>query len=133
MEVDAALALSIQENTKAGNQSTPTKMDKNPKNISLEGLDILKLEAACKQKEYNTIPPWEIERLEGVLSKAQHNKCLGIQVGSPWDGKKILRETKKRGRKKDLQRTIILGEILMESGRFPKLTKVYKYQPHCSS
>jgi len=75
-------------------------MDEDPENISLEGLDIFKLETACKQKEYNTIPPWEIERLEGVLSKAQHNKCLGIQEGSPWDGKKILKETKKEGRKR---------------------------------
>jgi len=76
-------------------QSAPSKMDEDPKSITLEGLDILKLEAACKQKEYNTIPPWEIESLEGVLNKAQHNKCLGIQVGSPLDGKMILKETKK--------------------------------------
>jgi len=111
----------------------PSKMDEDPKNISLEGLDIFKLETTCKQKEYNTIPPWEIERLEGVLSKAQHNKCLGIQAGSPWDGKKILKETKKGRQKTDLQRTIILGELLMESWRFPKLTKFYKSQPHnCS-
>ena len=65
--------------------------------------------------------------------KAQCNKSLGIQAGSPWDGKKILKETKKRGRKRNLQRTIIVGEILMESGRFPKLTKFYKSKPHCPS
>lgn len=128
-----ALALSIHNNTFVEDQSTPSKMDEYLESINLEGLDKLKLEAACKQKEYNTIPPWEIERLEGVLSKAQHNKCLGIQAGSPWDGKKILKETKKRGCKTDLQRTIILGELLMESGRLPKLTKFYKSQPHCSS
>lgn len=65
--------------------------------------------------------------------KAQHNKSLGIQAGSPWDGKKILKEIKKRGRKTDLQRTIIVGEMLMESGRFPKLIKFYKPAPHGSS
>jgi len=32
-------------------------MDEDPESISLEGLDILKLEITCKQKEYNTIPP----------------------------------------------------------------------------
>eukprot|EP00253_Pinus_taeda_P034473 PITA_34473 len=130
MDLEAALILSTQDNTLMEDQKIPSKMDEYPESISLEGLDILKLETAYKQKEYNTILPWEIERLEGVLSKAQHNKCLGIQAGSPWDGKKILKETKKRGHKMDLQRTIILGELLMESGRFPKLTKFYKSQPH---
>jgi len=81
-------------------QNMPSKMDEDPESINLEGLDILKQETACKQKEYNTIPPWDIERLEGVLSKAQHNKCLGIQAGIPWDGKKILKETKKEGAKR---------------------------------
>ncbi len=133
MELDVALALSLHDNIIVEDQNTPTIMNEDPENVSLEGLDILKLETSCKQKECNTIPPWEINRLEGVLTKAQHNKCLCIQAGSPWDGKKILKETKKRGRKTDLQRTIIIGEILMESRRFPKLTKFYKPQPHYSS
>ena len=84
--------------------------------VSLDGLDIFKLETACKQREYNSIPPWQIDKLEGVLTKVQHNKSLGIQGGNPWDGKKVLKETKKRGRKTDLQRTIIVDEILMELG-----------------
>lgn len=33
----------------------------------------------------------------------------------------------------DLQRNIIIGEILEESGRFPKLTKFFISLPHCSS
>jgi len=77
-------------------------MEQDPENIILEGIDILKLETACKQKDYNTIPPWQIDRLEGVLAKVQHNRNLGIQGGSPWDGKKNLKETKKRGHKTDL-------------------------------
>jgi len=96
-------------------QSTPTIMDEDLENVSLDGLDILKLEIPCKKKEYNSIPPWKIDRLEGVPTKVQHNNCLGIQAGSPWDGKKIQKETKKRGRNTYLQRTIIVGEILMES------------------
>lgn len=77
-------------------QSTPTIMDGDPENVSLDGLDILKLETACKKKEYNSIPPWKIDRMEGVLIKEQHNKSLGIQVGSPWDGKKISKRNKEK-------------------------------------
>lgn len=133
MELDAALALSLQDTVAEEDQSLPTVMEEDPEKVSLDGLDIFKLETACKQKEFNSIPPWQIDRLEGVLSKAQRNINMGIQAGSPWDGKKILKETKKRGRKTDLQRTIIVGELLMESGRFPKLTKFYKPKPHGSS
>jgi len=126
MDLDAALALGLQEATEEDDQSAPSNMEQDPENIILEGIGILKLETACKKKEYNTIPPWQIDRLEGVLAKVQHNRNLGILGGSPWDGKKNLKETKKRGRKTDLQRTIAVGELLMESGRFPKLTKFYK-------
>jgi len=133
MDLDAALALSLHEEILEDHLSTPISMEEDIENVSLDGLDIHKLEDACKQKAYTTIPPGEIERLERVLNKAQHKKCLGIQAGSPWDGKKILKEMKKRGRKTDLQRTVILGEQLMESGRFPKLTKFYKALPHSSS
>lgn len=133
MDLDAALALSLNDSEYMEDQNIPTIMDEDPENVSLDGLDIFKLEMACKPKEYNSIPPWQIGRLEGVLTKAQHNKSLGVQAGSPWDGKKILKEMKKRGCKTDLQRTIIVGEILMESWRFPKLTKFYKPKPHCFS
>jgi len=133
MDLDAALALSLQEGHPEDFQDIPSNMEEDPETVSLDGLDILTLEAACKQKAYNAIPPWEIDRLEGVLIKAQRSKYLGIQPGSLWDSSKILKETKKRGRKTELQRTIILGEILMESGRFPKLTKFYKPKPQSPS
>lgn len=132
MELDIALALSMQQPSKEEDQNTPIHMEEEPESVDLEGLDILKLEAACRQKEYSNIHTREIERLEEVLTRAHHNKYLGIQAGSPWDGRKILKETKKRGRKTDLQRTIILGEMLVDPGRFPKLTKFYKTLPHCS-
>lgn len=132
MELDIALALSMQQPSKEEDQSTPIHMEEEPESVDLAGLDILKLEAACKQKEYSKIHTREIERLEEVLTRAQQNKYLGIQEGSPWDGRKILKETKKRGRKIDLQRTIILEEMLVDSGRFPNLTKFYKTLPHCS-
>ena len=131
MDLDVALALSLHEDAAEEDHNTPIVMEEDSEDVELEEfeiskLDISKLETTCKQKEYNSIPPWKINKLEGVLTRVQHHKSLGIQGGSHWDGKKILKETKKRGRKTDLQRTIIVGELLMDSGRFPKLTKFYK-------
>lgn len=57
MDLDAALALSIQEGHSDDPQDTPINMEEDPETVSLDGLDILTLEAACKQKEYNAIPP----------------------------------------------------------------------------
>jgi len=78
MEIDAALALSIHQKSNEEDQNTPIHMDEEPESVDLEGLDILRLEAACRQKEFNAIPPKEIEILEVVLARAQHNQCLGI-------------------------------------------------------
>jgi len=36
------------------------------------------------------------------------------------------KDSKKRGRRTDLQRTIVIGKILVDSGRYAKLTKYYK-------
>ena len=121
MDLDASLAMSLHEITEEEEHNPPTEMEEDPDNKYLEELDISKidlstLETACKQKEYNSIPPWQIDRLEEILTMAQQQKGLGIQGGSQWDGKKLLKETKKRGRKTDLQRTILVGETLMNSG-----------------
>ena len=48
MELDASLALSMYDNTYMEDQNTPTIMEEDPENVSLEGLGILKLETACK-------------------------------------------------------------------------------------
>lgn len=95
MELDAVLALSIHQKTIEEVQNTLTHMNEETESVNLEGLDILRLEIACRQKEFNKILLQEIEKLEGFLAKAQHNKSLGIQAGSPWDGKKILKDMKK--------------------------------------
>lgn len=102
MEIDPSLALSIHQRSDEEEQNKPIHMEEEPESVYLGGLDILKLEAACRQKEFSDIPPREIERLEVVLTRAQQNKYLGIQAGSPWDGKKILKDSKKRERKTDL-------------------------------
>lgn len=57
MDLDVALALSLQEGISDDPQNTPINMEEDPETVSLDGLDILTLEAACKQKEYKAIPP----------------------------------------------------------------------------
>lgn len=134
MDLDAALALSLHEEALEDttlDKSAPDNMEEDRDDVALEEfniskLDISKLETACQQKDYALIPLWQIDKIEGVLTRVQHHKSLGIQGGSQWDGRKIHKDTKKRGRKTDLQRTIELGEILMNSGQFPKLTKFFK-------
>jgi len=87
MDLDAALALSLHEIAEEEEHNPPIVMEEDPDDIYLEELDISKLdlstlETACKQKEYNSIPPWQIDRLEGILTMVQHQKSLGIQGGS---------------------------------------------------
>jgi len=43
--------------------------------------------------------------------------------------KNILKDNKKCGRKTELQRNIHIGELLVESGRYFKLTKYYSPLP----
>lgn len=101
-------------------------MEEEPESIDIGDLDILDLEQACKTKNYDKIPERQLENLEVILSRAQRQKSVGIQTGGLWDGKSILKDNKKRGWKTDLQRTIHIGEMLVESGRYSKLTKYYK-------
>jgi len=79
---------------------------------------------------YDKIPGKQLENLEAILSIAQRQKSLGIQTGSSWDGKNISKEFKKRGRKTDFQCTICIGEMLVGSRRYSKLTKNYDSLPN---
>lgn len=92
----------------------PSHMDEDPQSFNLGVLDLLGLEEACKRKEFDKINPSQIETLETVLFRAQQQRKLGIQPGSHWDGLKITRESKKRGRKLDWKCTITLGEMLVQ-------------------
>lgn len=96
MEIDASLAISNHQRSDEEEQHNPTHMEEEPESVDLGGLDILKLESACRQKDFSEIHSREIEKLEVVLARAQQNKYLGIQASSPWDGKKILKDSKKR-------------------------------------
>ena len=95
MEIDGTLALIPHQNTDKAKQNAPTHMDEEPNSIDMGDLDILALEAACHQREYNKIPPRQINSLEVVIFIAQQRNSLGIQAGSLWDGNKIMKETKK--------------------------------------
>ena len=101
-------------------------MEEESEMVDIGDLDIFTLEQACKKREYYQISEKQIEKLTVALTRAQqHQKSLGIQQGGPWDGKKLFKDSKKRGRKTDLQRTILVDEMLMESSRYPKLTKFF--------
>ena len=78
-------------------------MEEEPERIDIRDLDIRGLEQACKTKNYDKIPERQLENLEVILSRAQRQKSLGIQTRGLWDGKSIIKDNKKRGRKMDLQ------------------------------
>lgn len=73
-----------------------------------------------------------MDNLVEVLNQAQKRYSLGVQTGSPWDGKFQTKDNKKRGRKSTLERTIKIGEILVESGRYAKLTKYFNPNPQAN-
>ena len=103
-----------------------TLMEEDSEGFDMGDLDLIGLEDSYKNKEFDKILPHQIESLEVVLSKAHQHKKLGIQLGSHWDSLKVLKESRKRGRKPDWQRTMQIGEMLVDSGRYPKLTRFFK-------
>lgn len=126
MEVDGKTDLPQNPETSIEDSDQVQIMEEEPESIDLNGLDILELELACKKKAYDTIPELQLNKLKVIISRAYHQNQLGIQPGNQWDGSLRPKDTKKRGRKTDLQRTIEIGKILVDSGRYAKLTKYYK-------
>jgi len=104
-------------------------MDEDTEAIDIGELDILGLELACKTGNFDKIPDTQVDNLVAVLNNAQKKYSLGVQIGSQWDGKFITKDSKKRGRKTTLERTIKIGEVLVESGRYAKLTKYFNTHP----
>lgn len=92
------------KDTQEGLQTT--LMEEDSESFDVGDLDLIGLEDACKKKEFDKILPHQIESLEVVLSKVHQHKNLGIQPGSHWDSLKVLKESKKQGRKPDLQHTM---------------------------
>jgi len=126
MDVDAPPIHSMSIATTLEDMNQPQVMHEEPESFNLGGLDIMELKEACKKKEFEKIPEHQLNTLEVILARAYQQHQLGIQSGSYWDGNLTPRDSKKRGRRIDLQRTIALGKILVESGRYAKLTKYYK-------
>ena len=108
-------------------------MEEDSEGPDLAEIDISELEEACINQNFDTINPQQIDKLEKVFSSVHQGRKLGIQPGSHWDSLKITKEPKKRGRKPDWQRTITIGQILVDSGRYPKLTRFFKPLPNSSS
>lgn len=112
-----------------GSFQEPHFMDEDSEPIDIGELDILGLEQACKSGNFDKIPDKQVDNLVEILNKAQKKYSLGVQTGSQWDGKFISKDSKKRGWKTALERTIKIGEVLVESGRYAKLTKYYNTNP----
>jgi len=100
-------------------------MEEDSENIDIGELDLLGLEQACKSSKFGKITDTQVDNLVEVLSKAQKKHSLGVQKGSQWDGKFFSKDSKKRGRKSTQERIIRIGEVLVESGRYAKLTNYY--------
>lgn len=126
MEVDAPSTHTMSTTTAPEDLDQLQVMDEELESFDLGGLDILELEARCKKKEFDIIPEQQLNMLEVILARLYQQHQLGIQPGSHWDGSLTPKDSKKRGRRIDLQRTITLGKILVDSGRYAKLTKYYK-------
>ncbi len=110
----------------------PQIMDEDQEPLDIGELDIPGLEEACHTKIFERIPEQQVDNLVEVLSRAQKKHSLGVQIGSHWDGRFITKDNKKRGRKSTLERTIQIGEILVGSGKYAKLSKYFDTTPHPS-
>lgn len=129
MEVDNVELATKSSKEGKENYQEPQIMEEDLESLDIGYLDILGLEQACKTGNFEKVPDQQVDNLVVVLNKAQQKYSLRVQIGSPWDGKFITKDNKKRGRKTTLERTIKIGEVLVESRRYAKLTK---YFPHPS-
>jgi len=129
MDIDSTDPSTGKEKEGEGSYQEPQIMEEDTESIDISELDILGLEQACKTGNFDKIPDRQVDNLVEVLNKAQKKYSLGVQIDSQWDGKFITKDSKKRGRKTTLERTIKIGEVLVESGRYAKLTKYYNTNP----
>jgi len=129
MDIDGTNPNREDEKESDGSYQEPQIMEEDMESIDIGELDILGLEQACKTGNFDKIPDRQVDNLVAVLNKAQKKYSLGVQIGSQWDGKFITKDSKKRGRKTTLERTIKIGEVLVESGRYAKLTRYFNANP----
>lgn len=129
MEIDGKSKPTQNSETTQEDTNVVEIMEEETENVDLHGLDINELELACRKEAYESIAETDLEKLEMVISKAYQQHQLGIQAGGTWDGRLRPKDFKKRGRKIALQRTIEVGKVLVDSGRYAKLTKYFNPTP----
>lgn len=72
MEIYEKTPQAAQEEVFKVEMNQPTHMEEEePESIDVGDLHIIAMEMACKNKEYDKIPPRQVESLEVVLFRAQ--------------------------------------------------------------
>ena len=74
-------------------------MDKEMVEIEIGGLDLLGMEDACTWKEFNSIPPTQIQLLKEALAKEKSQNNIGVYNPPKKDKQKLQNDNKKSGHK----------------------------------
>jgi hypothetical protein len=106
-----------------GDGDTPMLLD----DRDLAGIDLEKLEEALNQKDLQTLPEEQLRKVHKVFlnSSAGSTARLGIATDSNSGSKRILRESKRRGRKTAQQLIKEAGNLMINSGQIHKLSEGY--------
>ena len=79
MDVDCIPSHSMLSSLLPTESNLPQHMEEEPESIDLKGLDIFGMQQACKRKDYDKIPEFQLNALEVVISRAYQQQQLGIQ------------------------------------------------------
>jgi hypothetical protein len=111
------------EDREEGEGDTPMILD----DRELAGIDLEKLEEAIDQKNLQTLPEEQLRKVHKVFlnSSAGSTARLGIAQDQNSGSKKILRESRRRGRKTAHQLIKEAGNLLINSGQIQKLSEGY--------
>ena len=106
-----------------GEGDTPMMLD----DRELAGIDLEKLEEALNQKNLQTLPEEQLRKVHKVFlnSSTGSTARLGIALDQNSGSKKILRESKRRGRKTAHQLIKEAGNLMINSGQIHKLSEKY--------
>ena len=100
-------------------------MDEDLRDQDLGELDLGSMEDACTQKSFDSIPAQQIQLLQESLVKVRDQNKLGVYHPLQKEKPKLKRDNRKRGRKTNLQQLNILGNALVESGKYAQLTEFF--------
>ena len=106
-----------------GDGDTPMMLD----DRELAGIDLEKLEEALNQKNLQTLPKEQLRKVHKVLlnSSTGSTARLGIALDQNSGSKRVLRESKRRGRKTTHQLIKEAGNLMINSGQIHKLSEGY--------